>query len=63
MIASLNTHSRSEAEFDLLINRAAGGMSLVRHKSWLRKQGSAVLEIRLEVACYDSNCTIKCLCR
>jgi hypothetical protein len=55
MIASLNTHSRSEAEFDALINCAAGGLGLVRHKTWLGRGGSAVLEIRLSTGGDDAN--------
>lgn len=46
MIASLNTHSRSEAEWDALIQSVPG--RLVRHKTWIGKDGSAVLEVRLE---------------
>jgi hypothetical protein len=55
MIASLNTHSRSEAEFDALIDRAAGCLGLVRHKTWPGKGGSAVLEIRLRAGGHDTD--------
>ncbi|EFR00715.1 sterigmatocystin 8-O-methyltransferase [Nannizzia gypsea CBS 118893] len=48
MIASLNTYSRSEVEFDHLIGRAAGDRGLVRYKTWQGKGGSAVLELRLQ---------------
>ncbi|EQL00551.1 sterigmatocystin 8-O-methyltransferase [Ophiocordyceps sinensis CO18] len=46
MIASLNTHSRREAEWDALIRGAGEG--LVRHRTWGGNDGSAVLEMRLE---------------
>ncbi|KAF3491668.1 putative Cytochrome P450 monooxygenase [Arthroderma uncinatum] len=48
MIASLNTYSRSEAEFDALIERAAGGLGLARHRTWRGRGGSAVLEVHLQ---------------
>ncbi|KAM5433050.1 hypothetical protein MferCBS31731_007274 [Microsporum ferrugineum] len=51
MIASLNIHSRSEAELDNLIDRAAGDLGLARHKTWQGKGGSAVLELRLQSTC------------
>ncbi|EEQ31885.1 OmtA [Microsporum canis CBS 113480] len=47
----LNIHSRSEAELDNLIDRAAGDLGLARHKTWQGKGGSAVLELRLQSTC------------
>lgn len=46
MIASINVHSRSEAQFDALIARVRGNR-IVRHKTWIGRGGSAVLEIRV----------------
>ncbi|EFE40402.1 cytochrome P450 monooxygenase, putative [Trichophyton verrucosum HKI 0517] len=47
LIASLNTHSRTELEFDSIIERAAGDLGLARVKTWPGR-GSAVLELRLQ---------------
>ncbi|PHH92284.1 hypothetical protein CDD83_8098 [Cordyceps sp. RAO-2017] len=46
MIASLSRPSRSEADWDALIARA--DKRLRRHKTWAAKDGSAVLELRLQ---------------
>lgn len=50
MIASLNTRSRTESEFDSIIERAAGDWGLARVKTWPGR-GSAVLELRLQSTC------------
>ncbi|EZF22785.1 hypothetical protein H112_04290 [Trichophyton rubrum D6] len=50
MIASLNIYSRTESEFDSIIERAAGDWGLARHKTWPGR-GSAVLELRLRSTC------------